>query len=51
MPEEWLPAPLSIIGINRCPLLKKQWQSKKGKERQKILNVDHILIDKEEYIK
>jgi Leucine-rich repeat (LRR) protein len=50
MPKEGLPASLSIIEIERCPLLRKQWLSKKGKERQKIPNVDHILIDYEEYI-
>jgi Leucine-rich repeat (LRR) protein len=49
VPKEGLPTSLSIIGINRCPLLKKQLESKKGKEWRKILNVDHILIDKEEY--
>jgi hypothetical protein len=30
--------------------LRKLWQSKKGKERRKIPDVDHILIDFEEYI-
>jgi hypothetical protein len=30
--------------------LKKRWQSKKEKERRKIPDVDHILIDYEEYI-
>jgi len=50
MPEEGLPASLSIIKIDGCPLMKKQWHSKKRKERRKILDVDHILIDKEEYI-
>jgi hypothetical protein len=32
MPEHGLPASLSILEINDCPLLKKEWQSKKGKE-------------------
>ncbi|XP_059440720.1 putative disease resistance protein At3g14460 [Corylus avellana] len=50
MPEEGLPTSLSSIRIYKCPLLKKQWQSNKGKERRKIPNVDHILIDREEYI-
>jgi len=40
-----MPASLSYVWINKCPLLKKQWQSKKGKERRKIPNIDHILID------
>ncbi|XP_062173760.1 putative disease resistance RPP13-like protein 1 [Alnus glutinosa] len=50
IPKEGLPSSLSIIEIDRCPLLRKRWQSKKGKERRKILDVDHILIDYEEYI-
>lgn len=49
MPEEGLPSSLSSIRINKCPLLKKQWQSKKRKDRRKIPDVDHILID-DEYI-
>jgi hypothetical protein len=49
MPKEGLPASLSIIKIDRCPLMKKQWHSKRRKEWRKIPNVDHILIDKEEY--
>jgi Leucine-rich repeat (LRR) protein len=47
VPKEGLPTSLSIIQINRCPLLSKRWQSKKGKERRKIPDVDHILIDDE----
>jgi Leucine-rich repeat (LRR) protein len=50
IPKEGLPTSLSIIRINRCPLLKKLWQSKKGKERRKIPDVNHILIDDKEYI-
>ncbi|XP_062173765.1 putative disease resistance protein At3g14460 [Alnus glutinosa] len=50
IPKEGLPSSLSIIEIDRCPLLRKRWQSKKGKERRKIPDVDHILIDFEEYI-
>ncbi|XP_062173778.1 putative disease resistance protein At3g14460 [Alnus glutinosa] len=46
MPEEGLPASLSTIKIDGCPLMKKQWLSKK----RKVPNVDNILIDKEEYI-
>jgi hypothetical protein len=47
VPKEGLPTSLSIIEIYRCPLLRKRWQSKKGKERRKIPDVDHILIDDE----
>jgi hypothetical protein len=50
MPKEGLPTSLSIITIVGCPLLRKQWQSKKEKERRKIPDVEHILIDREEYI-
>ncbi|XP_059440504.1 putative disease resistance protein At3g14460 [Corylus avellana] len=50
MPKEGLPTSLSIINIRNCPLLRKRWQSKKEKERRKIPNVEHILIDDEEYI-
>jgi hypothetical protein len=50
MPEEGLLTSLSEIEIIGCPLLRKHWQSKKEKERRKIPNVDHILIDREEYI-
>ncbi|XP_059440441.1 putative disease resistance RPP13-like protein 1 [Corylus avellana] len=50
MPEEGLLTSLSVIEIIRCPLLRKQWQSKKQKERRKIPNVEHIVIDREEYI-
>jgi hypothetical protein len=46
MPEKGLPASLSTIKIDGCPLMKKQWLSKK----RKVPNVDNILIDKEEYI-
>jgi Leucine-rich repeat (LRR) protein len=50
MLEEGLPASLSIIRIDGCPLMKKQWHSKRRKERRKIPDIDHILIDEEEYI-
>jgi hypothetical protein len=50
MPEEGLLTSLSVIEIVGCPLLRKQWQSKKEKERRKIPDVDHIVIDGEEYI-
>jgi hypothetical protein len=45
MPEQGLPASLSILNIYDCPLLKKEWQSKKGKEWRKIAHVEHIQID------
>jgi hypothetical protein len=45
MPEQGLPASLSILRIDNCPLLKKEWQSKKGKEWRKIAHVDQIWID------
>jgi hypothetical protein len=44
MPEG-LPASLSILKIWFCPLLKKEWQSKKGKEWRKIAHVEQIWID------
>jgi len=50
IPKEGLPTSISIIEIEGCPLLRKQWQSKKGKDQRKIPDVDHILIDFEEYI-
>jgi hypothetical protein len=50
MPKDVLPASLSIIHIDSCPLLRKWWQSKKGKERRKIPDVDNVLFDWEVYI-
>jgi hypothetical protein len=50
MPKEVLPASLSTIHIDRCPLLRKWWQSKKEKERQKIPKVDNVIFDRELYI-
>ncbi|XP_059440705.1 putative disease resistance protein At3g14460 [Corylus avellana] len=50
MPKEVLPASLSIIRIYSCPLLRKWWQSKKGKERRKIPDVDNVIFDWEVYI-
>ncbi|KAG6679717.1 hypothetical protein I3842_13G005700 [Carya illinoinensis] len=47
MPEEGLPASLSILKIKNCALLKKQWQRKKGKEWRKIAQVPSKLIDLE----
>jgi hypothetical protein len=46
MPEQGLPTSLSILRIRDCPLLKKEWQSKKGKEWRKInAHVEQIWID------
>jgi Leucine-rich repeat (LRR) protein len=45
MPEQGLPASLSILKIYECPLLKKKWQSRKGKEWRKIAHVEQIWID------
>jgi Leucine-rich repeat (LRR) protein len=45
MPEQGLSTSLSILKIIDCPLLKKEWQSKKGKEWRKIAHVDQIWID------
>jgi hypothetical protein len=45
MPEQELPASLSILTIVDCPLLKKEWKSKKGKEWRKIAHVEQIQID------
>jgi hypothetical protein len=47
MPEQGLPASLSILDIHDCPLLKKEWQSKKGKEWRKIAHVEQIWIDRQ----
>ncbi|KAF5445890.1 hypothetical protein F2P56_031565 [Juglans regia] len=47
MPEEGLPASLSILEVYHCPLLKKQWQKRKGKEWRKIAHVPCKLLDRE----
>jgi hypothetical protein len=47
MPEEGLPASVSVLLINNCPLLKKQLHKKKGKEWLKIALVHLIMIDDE----
>jgi Leucine-rich repeat (LRR) protein len=47
MSEEELPASLSLLQIEGCPLLKKQWQKKKGKEWSKIAHVPSKWIDDE----
>jgi hypothetical protein len=40
MPEQGLPPSLSILTIEDCPLLKKEWQGKKGKEWCKIARIE-----------
>jgi hypothetical protein len=45
IPQQGLPASISILKIYECPLLKKEWQSKKGKEWHKIAHVEQIWID------
>jgi Leucine-rich repeat (LRR) protein len=49
MPEQGLPPFLSILEIVSCPLLKKEWQGKKGKEWRKIAHIekwiDYELIE------
>ncbi|XP_059440570.1 putative disease resistance protein At3g14460 [Corylus avellana] len=47
MPEEGLPASISVLLINNCPLLKKQRHKKKGKEWLKIAHVHLIKMDDE----
>ncbi|XP_059440533.1 putative disease resistance protein At3g14460 [Corylus avellana] len=47
MPEEGLPASVSVLLINNCPLLKKQLHKKRGKEWLKIAHVHLIMIDDE----
>jgi hypothetical protein len=48
MPKQGLPASLSLK-ISDCPLLKKEWQSKKGKEWRKIAHVEQIWIDRKPF--
>ncbi|KAB1205402.1 putative disease resistance RPP13-like protein 1 [Morella rubra] len=45
MPEKGLPASLSSLEVRGCPLLKKQWKRKRGKEWLKIAHVPNIKID------
>ncbi|KAF3965381.1 hypothetical protein CMV_010428 [Castanea mollissima] len=47
MPDEGFPASLSFLRINKCPLLKKSCQRKKGKEWRKIAHIDCVMIDEE----
>jgi hypothetical protein len=45
MPEDGLPASLSTLRIYECSLLKKEWQTKKGKEWRKIAHITCKYID------
>jgi hypothetical protein len=45
MRKQGLPPSLSMLSIDKCPLLKKKLQSKKGKEWRKIAHVERIRID------
>ncbi|XP_050283256.1 putative disease resistance protein At3g14460 [Quercus robur] len=47
LPEEGFPASLSILDIYECPLLKKRYRRKNGKEWRKISHIPIIRIDNE----
>ncbi|XP_059432765.1 putative disease resistance RPP13-like protein 1 [Corylus avellana] len=47
MPEQGLPPSLLFLWIDYCPLLKIEWQSKKGKEWHKIAHVERKRMDRE----
>ena len=47
LPEEGFPASLSILDIFDCPLLKKRYRRKNGKEWRKISHIPFIRIDNE----
>ncbi|XP_059440897.1 putative disease resistance RPP13-like protein 1 [Corylus avellana] len=47
MPEEGLPASVSVLRIDDCPLVKRQCQRKKGKEWRKIARVHLKMMDDE----
>jgi hypothetical protein len=47
MPEEGLPASVSVLLVRKCPLLKKKYRRKKGKEWRKIAHVHLLMIDDE----
>jgi hypothetical protein len=47
MPEEGLPASISVLLISNCPLVKKQCLGKQGKEWRKMAHVHLIMIDDE----
>ncbi|KAB1212740.1 putative disease resistance RPP13-like protein 1 [Morella rubra] len=40
-----LPPSLAVLEIERCPVLKKQYQSKKGEAWDKVAHVQRIVID------
>ncbi|XP_050284024.1 putative disease resistance protein At3g14460 [Quercus robur] len=46
LPEEGFPASLSILDIYKCPLLKKRYRRKNGKEWRKISHIPIIRIDR-----
>ena len=46
LPEEGFPASLSILDIYKCPLLKKRYRRKSGKEWRKISHIPIIRIDR-----
>nr|XP_023920257.1 putative disease resistance protein At3g14460 [Quercus suber] len=47
LPKKGFPASLSILDIYNCPLLKKRYRRKNGKERRKISHIPIIMIDNE----
>ncbi|XP_050288530.1 putative disease resistance protein At3g14460 isoform X2 [Quercus robur] len=47
LPEEGFPASLSTLDIWNCPLLKKRYRRKNGKEWRKISHIPIIMIDNE----
>ena len=47
LPAEGFPASLSILDIYECPLLKKRYRRKNGKEWRKISHIPIIRIDRE----
>ena len=47
LPEEGFPASLSILDIYECPMLKKRYRRKNGKERRKLSHIPILRIDHE----
>ncbi|XP_050281679.1 putative disease resistance RPP13-like protein 1 [Quercus robur] len=45
LPEEGFPASLSILDIQDCPLLKKRYRRKNGKEWRKISHIPIVRIE------